>query len=137
MPAIQISDKLKHFIFQHIDSVELIEVLLYVRAQNAEWKSVTQVNLEIRSTSSSVLNRLNLLTSLGMVEESPNQPQTFRFSPKSEDLNQIAEQLADAYRVKRFQILELIFSSTKQAKYFADAFVLKKGPQKKGDDENG
>lgn len=129
----EMPEKLKLFIFQHIDSAELMDVLFYLRILKTDWASVLQITSEIRSSESSVLNRLNHLQSIGLIEVNSADATQFRYAPKTAELNEIVILLDEEYRVKRYQVLEFIFSSAKQAKPFADAFILKKNSKKSGD----
>lgn len=122
----EIPEKLKLFIFQYIDSAELMDVLFYLRILKRSWLSVTQVSNELRSNENSVLNRLKYLELIGLAMENPSDAYQFRYEPKTDELDEIVTSLEEEYRVRKYQVLEFIFSSAKQAKPFADAFILKK-----------
>lgn len=132
MSRAQLSENLKIFIFQYIDSVELVDVLALLRANRLNWQNSTRISQELRSSQSSVVGRLNALASIGLAEENSESRGDFRYQPNSPALDKIVDELMEEYRVRRHTILELIFSPAKQARPFADAFVLGKGSEKKG-----
>lgn len=84
----EISAKLKKFIFLYVDSVELIEVLLYLHKFSETWFSPVEISLELRSNPNSISNRLSKLISIGFLEQNKNQNQ-FRFKPANEELKKL------------------------------------------------
>ncbi|MBI3803141.1 MAG: hypothetical protein HY282_05195 [Nitrospirae bacterium] len=127
-----ISDNVKRFIGGYIDSVELLEILLLLRGSpGREWDPVS-VSRELRSNPNSVTMRLNHLCTRGLLlmKESPS-PLYF-YKPKTEELDLVVKELAEAYRMRPTRVIEFIFS--KQAdmlRDFSDAFKFRK------DDKNG
>lgn len=126
----EISPKLKQFIFEFVDSVELIEVLLFIRNHSEKWFSAAQISMELRSNPDSILNRLSRLATIGLLEQNKD---LFRFHPKSSKLNEISSELSNEYFLRRHAIFELIFSSSKTARQFADAFIITKPNKTNGD----
>ena len=132
MSGPDLSEKLRNFIFQYIDSVEIIEVLALLYAQRNDWKNAIQVSQELRSNQSSIQSRLQTLQAIGLVEECPDNPGHFCYRPRSPELDEIAIQLLEEYKKRRHKVMELVFSPMKQALKFADAFIIGKDPNKKG-----
>lgn len=132
MAAVRISEKARNFIYQHIDSVELLEILLLLYADADKSWSPESLALELRSNSNSTLNRLTVLKRLGLVAEVGSSNQ---FCYQTTDVNQdkLVEELSAVYRVHRHRVLEMIFSPSKKARDFADAFVV---PSKKNEGED-
>ena len=131
-------EKLRIFLFEHIDSVELIEVLLFLRSQRDTpdmWKSADEVSQELRSNTNSVGSRLTALRSLRLAEEDSQQPGKYRFEPQSPELIELVDLLAQEYKLRRHRVMEVVFSSAKKARDFADAFVLHRDPRKKGESD--
>lgn len=128
----EIPDKLRNFIFEYIDSVELIEILLFLSDRESESKTAVEISKELRSNPASVQNRLAVLHSLGLIRESESSAQSYQYSPKSEELGEIVRLLAQEYKLRRHKVFEIVFSPSKQARSLADAFMMRKGP-KKGD----
>jgi len=132
MPANEISPRLKQFIFEFVDSVELIEVLLLIRNNADRWFSAAQISSELRSHPTSISNRLSRLANIGLPEQDKSQD-LFRFHPKNEELKMITNELSNEYLLRRHTIFELIFSSSKNARQFADAFIVTKNNKNNGD----
>ena len=123
MADYEISAKLKQFIFEFVDSVELIEVLLLMRNQADTWFSAAQISAELRSNPTSISKRLSKLASIGLLEQNGEQ---FKFGPENNNLKETVSELANEYLLRRHSIFELIFSSSKNARQFADAFIVNK-----------
>lgn len=134
MPDSGISEDIKQFVFAHVDSVELIEVMMLMRERKSQKWTAEALSHEMRGNALSVANRLETLTRIGVVVKDENSE--YLYQPQTTDLETLVDRLATAYKVRRHQILELIFSPMKRARNFADAFLLT-GPGKKDEDSNG
>lgn len=132
MADYEISAKLKQFIFEFVDSVELIEVLLLIRNHSEKWFSASQISAELRSSPTSISKRLSRLAHIGLLAQDEALDQ-FRFSPETDELRDIVSELANEYLLRRHSIFELIFSSSKNARQFADAFIVNKSNKPNGD----
>lgn len=130
-----ISDELKQLIYDHIDSVEQLDIMLLLRSQAERDWSVREIADHLRTNPASVERRLKALRALDILEETPSEPQRFRYRTKTEKAASLMEELAAANKVRRHRVLELIFSPTKRARNFADAFLVR-NPAKK-DDKDG
>ena len=127
----EISAQLKQFIFEFVDSVELIEVLLLIRNNSEKWYSANQISAELRSSPTSISKRLSRLANIGLLEQ--DKSDLFRFHPDSQELKDIVSELSNEYLLRRHAIFELIFSSSKTARQFADAFIVKKNNKNNGE----
>lgn len=125
MPEHDISGNLKQFIFEYVDSVELIEVLLFIRSNSDKWFSASQISAELRSNPTSISNRLARLANIGLIEQDNDR---IRFRPETNELIDTVTELSNEYLLRRHRIFELIFSSSKTARQFADAFIVNKKP---------
>ena len=125
MPELDISGNLKQFIFEYVDSVELIEVLLFIRSNSDKWFSASQISAELRSNPTSISNRLSRLANIGLIEQGNDR---IRFCPETSELTDTVTELSNEYLLRRHRIFELIFSSSKTARQFADAFIVNKKP---------
>ena len=127
-----IPPKVKRFISEYINSVELLEVLLLIRsAAKKEW-SVDSISGELRSSPESVSKRLIYLCARGLVSRRDLPVPMYRYDPKREDLDMAIKGLAQAYAERRARVIDLIFSRPIDTlRNFSDAFKLRK------DDENG
>jgi predicted transcriptional regulator len=122
---------LRLFIFQHFESVEQIEVLLLLKANSDQWNTPDQISKELRTNRSSVIKRLENLMAQGFIKQDQTSADNYQFCPKSNELAELTELLSTQYRIKRHTILEILFSPAKNAKTFADAFIMGKSAQKK------
>lgn len=132
-----IAEPIKQFIFENVDSVELLEVLLFVYRQNDRTWSADEIGQELRSNPRSVAQRLEFIQRLGFI--APDDRAVGRYQLKISSLQPeqtaLLAELAEAYRVRRHQILELIFSPLKKARHFADAFTIGRTPKRKEDQD--
>lgn len=127
-----ISEEVRRFISEYIDSVELLEVLLLLRRDpKREW-SADAVSREIRSNPTSVMTRLNNLHSRGLLLMSETPTPLYRYQPKTDELDLAIKGLAQAYTERQARVIDLIFSKPiDMLRHFSDAFKFKK------DDKNG
>lgn len=136
MTKTEISEKIRQFIFEQIDSVELLEVLLFVRSHKDKDWSAELLAHEMRSSANSVSRRLENLKRLGLIQENKTDPNLYRYHLRNSELEEVLEELNDTYKVKKQKILELIFSPLKKGRHFANAFVVNP-PKKDGEDSDG
>lgn len=129
-----VSEKVKQFIFEHIDSVELLEVLLLLRSQPSAHWNADQIAQELRSSSNSVSTRINSLLKIGLLEKQPGAQNLYQYKSSSPDFETILDELNETYKIKRQAIFELIFSPLKKGRHFANAFLV--NPSKKNDEED-
>ena len=130
-----IPDSIKGFLFRHIDSVEQLEILLFLSNDTSKKWTAETLSRELRSNLNSIRQRLSSLETQGLVEASADSPAQYSLVEMSEETRNLIHELREIYRLKRHRVLELLFSSARKAKDFADAFRLT-GPAKgkKGDD---
>jgi len=123
----QIPEPVARFIASHIGSLEQLEILLLLAADPKHDWSIDAVYNVIRSSPSSVSERLEELRLRGLLSVSGAKSATFRFDPKSPELLPIVDALAHEYKERRVRIVELIYSPRAEPlKTFADAFKLRK-----------
>lgn len=131
MTSENIPQKVVQFILESIDSVEQLEILLLLRRHPNEPWTAQAISQELRSSPTSINLRLSHLVRGRIVEQCE---MNFSYNPDSQFEQKIAKDLAEAYRVRRVKVLELIFSPMKKARPFADAFRVIKS---KEPDSNG
>ena len=129
-----IPEDIKQFLFSHVDSVEQLEVILFLRQHSDKWWTAKGIADELRNSASSVANRLKLIKSIGLIEE--NESGQFHFNPSRPEDIILMERLAEVYKQRKHRIFEIIFSPMKRARNFADAFLIN-GSHKKDEDNNG
>lgn len=122
-PSNRIPANVADFIFRHIDSLEQLEVLGVLRDRAERDWSPEEVNNVVRSSVSSVTNRLDTLVSHGLARRSDSN----RYSYISDNPhNETIADLFIAYRDRRVAVIELIFSKPlKGIHSFSEAFKLK------------
>ena len=127
MSADSLPGAVRQLLSRHIKSVEQLEVLLLVRSQPQRGWTAAEVYEVIRSSEPSIQSRLQTFTAGGFLTEEKGPPQTFRFSPKDQNLHAAVDQTAAAYQTSRVRVIEAIFApETDPVQSFADAFRLRK-----------
>lgn len=122
-----IAPRVRDFLLAHVDSIELLEVLMMLAAQPATSFTPEQVSDHLRTATSSARMRLQRLLDHQLVEKTDGD--AFRLRRDGELLETL-RQVADAYRDWRVTVVTLIYSRpTNAVLVFTDAFVLKKGPK--------
>lgn len=124
---LNISDELMRFIFDCIDSVEQLDVLLLIHAHpDREW-TFPEISRELRSSEASIRKRIVTLKEKSIIDPSALSPRGVRYMPFSEKVGQLVNNLSAIYPVQPYRVMELIFNKEKSAiQSFADSFRLKK-----------
>jgi hypothetical protein len=125
-------EKLRQFLFEHIDSVEQLDMIVLFFEQQNKWWTAKLISEELRTSLSSAGKRLLALHALGLIV--PNESNAYQYQPKSPELAALIENLVEQYKLRRHTILQLIFSSMKRAKTFANAFVIAPNEPKEEED---
>lgn len=119
-------DDVARFVRSSIDSVGQLEILLFLHEAKGEARSARQINDALRSSLSSVENRLGGLQNRGIVAaEGAGSERRYRFAPTHEETTRCVDRLADLYHDYRGRIIDLIFSPRDQMRNFSDAFRIK------------
>ena len=129
-----ISEKIKQFIFEQIDSVEQLEVLLLLRSHKSSSWNIDQIAQELRSSPNSVSNRIKSLSNIGLVELESGSQAHFVYKETNPEFEAILQELGELYKSRKQTILELIFSPLKRGRHFANAFLV--NPSKKEEEDN-
>ena len=122
-----IPEHVERFITDHIDSVELIEVLLLLkRDRSREWNA-DEVAQRLYTSPSSAANRLQALRSSRLAEATDGpQVTTYRWAPATGDLERASNDLEQVYAMRRTTVINMIFSKpSEKLRTFADAFRLR------------
>lgn len=131
MSSPDIPESVRQFIFDHIDSAEQLEILFFMRRQPANWWSAKQISDEFRSNEASIAARLSRLRVSGYVQEHADGSGIYRYVPQTAEMEAVLTSVAETYKLRPHKILELIFSSAKKARHFANAFVISQPPKDK------
>ncbi|WP_373044470.1 hypothetical protein [Vulgatibacter sp.] len=120
-----ISEEVRTFVVEHIDSVEQLEVLLLIRASAKRTWTAEGVASELRIDPRSAGQRLEDLRKAGLV--APAEGGGVCFSPRSQSLARVVEELAQSYHTHRVSVISLIFSKpSERIRSFSDAFRLRR-----------
>lgn len=122
-----ISTEVERFIATHIKSLEQLEILLLLNSDPKRAWSLDDVYEVIKSSESSVRDRLDELASAGLIEIEHGPPREYRFAPKEEGATLVIDDLAAAYKERRVKIVQIIYAPpTSVAEEFANAFKFRR-----------
>lgn len=132
----KLPDHVRRFIFEAIDSVEQLEVLILLRAHANHAVDVAFLSRELRSSASSIERRLASLVSLELARACVSEPITYIYRETTTDRERTVDDLLEQYKLRPQAVVELIFSPMKKARLFANAFILSKNTRN-DEDSNG
>ncbi len=125
--APEIPDHVARFIQDHIDSVELIDVLLLLKGDGSAAWSAEEVSRRLYTSPASAANRLEALraSSIAAATDEPSR-RTYRYQPASSELARAVDDLEREYGSRRTRVINLIFSKpSDKVRTFADAFKIR------------
>lgn len=118
-----ISQHLKKFIKEKIQTVLRLEVLLLLHHQQTRSFTVAEVANELGFEIEDVNGQLTALETIGVVVESNPDKHKYRYQPVNEALRSMVDQLAVGYSKQRVPILSVILAEhTDRTRLFAEAF---------------
>ena len=118
-----ISQGLKKFIKEKIQTVLRLEVLLLLHHQQTRSFTVAEVANELGFEIEDVNGQLVALETIGVVVESNPDKHKYRYQPVNEALRSMVDQLAAGYSKQRVPILSVILAEhTDRTRLFAEAF---------------
>src|SRR5688500_3461862 len=110
-------------IYSHINSVEQLEVLLLARARADQAWNGESVAQERRVDPAPAAGRLEDLEARGFLVAAGDSGTEYRYRPRDSTLDQTVGGLAQAYKERRFGVINLIFSKPlDNIRTFSDAF---------------
>lgn len=118
----EFSGEFRQFIYDYITSVEQIEVILVLYADARRSWTTEGMSAHLRANEKSIASRLDALARSGFAVTEP--AGAYRYAATG-PLNEMVERLKDEYGLRRFSLIELVFSRPEGARSFADAFRLK------------
>ncbi|HET6778910.1 MAG TPA: hypothetical protein VFH26_08465 [Gemmatimonadales bacterium] len=120
-----IPEGVRNFLLQCIDSVEQLEVLLHLhRTPEESWDSESIARV-LYSNPASITHRLAGLYSNGLLTQTS--AFTYRYQPKTAELDVTVSQLAETYRQRRVAVITVIASKPmEKVRAFSEAFRLRK-----------
>ena len=121
------SKELEGFIAAEIQSLEQLEILLLLSGNPHRWWTARSVYEVVKSSTSSVEDRLNELTSRGLLKAEGSPERSFQFAPNSDHLWTVVSQLRDAYKERPVKVVQAIYSKPRDGvQEFARAFQIRK-----------
>ena len=106
-----IAIRVRDFLLAHIDSIELLEVLLMLAAKPETAFTADEVSDHLRTATPSARHRLRCLLEHGLVEV---EGELFRVRPDG-GLAETLRQVSDAYREWRVTVVTLIYTRHRTA----------------------
>ena len=123
----EIPNHVRAFVTEHVDSVLQLELLLLLRSDAGRRWSAAELAQELRIDAAWAAGQLDELCRHGLLHCEPADRPTYRFAPKSPDLDRTVADLAEAYAHRRVTVIGLIFSKPiEKLRTFADAFRIRK-----------
>jgi hypothetical protein len=118
-----ITDEVAAFLSAHIDSIDRLEILLFLRQRASQSWSAAEVAKELRIGLAAAADQLARLAKDDLLTLGPR----YRYAPLTPALAQAVDALERAYHERRVSIITLIFSKpNEKIRTFADAFKLRK-----------
>jgi hypothetical protein len=112
------------FIASHIVSVAQLEVLLLLRAAADKVWTPSEVSRALVTQPEAAAGWLDDLRERGLASESEGR---YRFTPSSQELDRIVDDLAESYANYRVAVIGLIFARpSERITLFADAFRIRR-----------
>ena len=118
--------EIRKFLAKNIDSVAMLEVLLFLfKRKEAAW-TAEQITHELRSSLPAVQLRLTRLIAFGLVRGAGS---AFEFDASSDDIARTVEKLHSLHQQYPMRVIEQIYSRKSHAQILADAFRIKPGDE--------
>lgn len=128
MPSADLPIEVRHFLAEHIGSLEQLEILLLLREQSQRAWSVAEVFRVVRSSERSAAETLSALCKQGLLRAVETPAGAYQFGPP-EPLKETIAAVARLYAERRVKIVEAIYSErVSEVDQFAKAFRLRKDP---------
>ena len=113
------------FLYQNIDSVEQLEVLLLLLHSPERGWGTEEVARELYSHPASIARRLALLLGRGLLRETD--PGCYQYAPRTGELHATVLRVAEMYRERRVAVVILIASKpVENVRAFSDAFRIRR-----------
>ena len=123
----KIPEDIEQFIFEKIDSVAEMEALLLLRSKPEESWSIESLAKRLYITEDQTAKTLDHLCREGLLAFSSNEHPGYRYQPKSLELQNSVDRVAEMYTKHLVPISNLIHSKPRaRVQEFADAFRLRK-----------
>lgn len=128
VPDSRLSEGVKRFIADHIDSAESLEILLYLHRNPDQGHTAEMLGPAVYTVPAAALLRLEALVAAGFARSDGAANPSYRYAPASPVLARQVDELAEAYRANRVGVIQTIFAQPRTpAQSMADAFRLRRG----------
>jgi predicted ArsR family transcriptional regulator len=118
-----LSEEVKKFITDHINSLEQLEILLLLHSHPQQEWTAQAVSQELRLSQASAAMRLADLEKRGLLGVKETADPLYRYQPQKPDFEPTVDSLAKSYPDYRFTVINLIFSKPlDKIQTLADAF---------------
>ena len=117
-----ISEELRKFIKDQIQTVLRLELLILLHDQQSRFFDAAEIARELGFETEATQDQLTALEAIGLAIQSTAQSQ-YKYHPVNATLGSTVDQLAAAYSTQRIPILSLILSEQPdRTRLFAEAF---------------
>lgn len=118
-----ISEELRRFIKDKIQTVLRLEVLLLLHEQQSRSFTAAEIANELGFETEATQDQLAALEAIGLAKQSTSDKSRFKYRPVNETLASTVEQTAAAYSTQRVPILSLMLTDNRdRTRLFAEAF---------------
>lgn len=118
----QISESVKRFVREQIQTVPKLEVLLLLHREQSRSFTLAEVANELGLESDTALEQLAALEAIGLIETNSNKS-NYQYHPANKKLGSIVDRLAIAYPKQRVPILSAILAEEPhKVRRFVEAF---------------
>lgn len=129
----QVPKEVRHFIWNHIGSVQQLEVLLLLSSSPEKEWTVAAVGEELQMSTTTAANRLINLWIKGLIAAKEEAVLSYTYRPRNKEMDHVVQALAQAYREHRLEILEIISSKKDMIlRSFSDSFRFRKEDKENG-----
>jgi DNA-binding transcriptional ArsR family regulator len=119
-----VPESVVQFVSRHIESLEQLEILLFLHGEGSRPRTVAEIFKRIQSSQASVQDRLKKLQTAGLVA---SDEKGYRYQSGNPDTDACVAALAENYKLRRVRIIEAIYAPKPDAaQSFADAFRLRR-----------
>ena len=121
----EIPEEVKRFLYEDIESVRQLEVLLHVRAGAPRAYTAEEVSAALRSGPAWTAQQLEDLRAKGLLEELSEQPPAYRYAP-GPGQSALVDTVDRLFARRKPKVIELIFAGPDPVRSFADAFRIRR-----------
>ena len=109
MADLRLSARTQSFIFEELDSVELLETLLLLSSDRTVAWDADAAARELRSSPNSIRNRFEILEKSKLISLHLDSNIKYVYSPSTKELESVVTELTQAYKIHRSRLVEMIF----------------------------